>query len=107
VPLTEAARLHHRVIGKHGSSKVIMQPASEGTGIIAAAHARGVRSDGREQRAAQVHRSTNPYNVVRATLRRLEENELLPRRSRPNGGKSIEEITSWRASSIGRQEKFA
>src|SRR5260221_13543250 len=34
--------LHHAVIGKHGSSKVIMQPASEGTGIIAGGPIRAV-----------------------------------------------------------------
>src|SRR3979409_2213499 len=34
--------LHHAVIGRHGSSKVIMQPASEGTGIIAGGPMRAV-----------------------------------------------------------------
>ena len=47
--------LHHAVIGQHGAAKVFMQPASEGTGIIAGGPMRAdVRSDGRDKRACQV-----------------------------------------------------
>ncbi len=53
--------LHHATLGKHGSTKVFMQPASEGTGIIAGgADARGVRRRRRDQRARQVPRPDQP-----------------------------------------------
>src|SRR5207249_3475194 len=61
--------LQHAVIGKHGSSKVIMQPASEGTGIIAGGPMRAVfEVMGVTNVLAKCIGSTNPYNVVRATL---------------------------------------
>jgi len=48
--------LHHAVIGRHGAAKVYMQPASEGTGIIAGGAMRAVfRSRGCSQYSGQVH----------------------------------------------------
>ncbi len=74
--------LHHAVIGKHGSSKVIMLPASEGTGIIAGGPMRavfevmrGVRGDGRDQRARQVHRLDQSLQRGSRDARRSEEDE--------------------------------
>src|SRR6266536_3858396 len=65
--------LQHAVIGTHGSSKVIMQPASEGTGIIAGGPMRAVfEVVGVTNILAKCHGPTNPYNVVRATLNALE-----------------------------------
>src|SRR6266436_6436895 len=61
--------LHHAVIGKHGSSKVIMQPASEGTGIIAGGPMRAVfEVMGVTNVLAKCIGSTNPYNEIRVTL---------------------------------------
>src|SRR5215472_14858164 len=68
VPLKNGT-LQHAVIGRHGSSKVIMQPASEGTGIIAGGPMRAVfEVMGVTNVLAKCIGSTNPYNVVRATL---------------------------------------
>ena len=61
--------LHHSVMGNHGAARVFMQPASEGTGIIAGGPMRAVfEVMGVTNILAKCHGSTNPYNVVRATL---------------------------------------
>lgn len=65
--------LHHPVEGRHGSTKVYMQPASDGTGIIAGGPMRAVfEVVGVSNVLAKCHGSTNPYNIVRATLDGLQ-----------------------------------
>ncbi|WP_445083158.1 30S ribosomal protein S5 [Candidatus Nitrotoga sp. M5] len=65
--------LHHTVIGRHGAAKVYMQPASEGTGIIAGGAMRAVfEAVGVHNVLAKCIGSSNPYNVVRATLNGLQ-----------------------------------
>ena len=69
----KSGTLHHAVIGRHGATRVLMQPASEGTGIIAGGPMRAVfEVVGVTNILAKCHGSTNPYNVVRATLNALE-----------------------------------
>ena len=66
--------LQHAVMGRHGAAKVFMQPATEGTGIIAGGPMRAVFEVlGVTNVLAKCHGSTNPYNVVRATLNGLTE----------------------------------
>ena len=61
--------LHHAVEGRHGATKVFMQPAAEGTGIIAGGAMRAVfEVIGVQNILAKCHGSTNPYNLVRATI---------------------------------------
>ena len=61
--------LHHAVKGRHTGSKVYMQPASEGTGIIAGGAMRAVLEVvGVRNVLAKAYGSTNPINVVRATV---------------------------------------
>src|SRR5438552_3847934 len=87
-------KLQHAVIGKHGSSKVIMQPASQGTGIIAGGPMRAVFEVMVVTNVlAKCIGSTNPYNVVRATLDGLKRMNT-PAQIAAKRGKSIEEITS-------------
>ena len=84
--------LQHAVIGMHGASKVIMQPASEGTGIIAGGAMRAVFDVmGVHNVLAKIVGSTNPYNVVRATLNGLEAMNT-PSEIAAKRGKSVEEI---------------
>src|SRR5690606_21357980 len=65
--------LQHAVVGRHGASVVLMQPASEGTGIIAGGPMRAVfEVVGITNVLAKCIGSTNPYNVVRATLNGLK-----------------------------------
>jgi len=82
------------VIGQHGASRVLMQPASDGTGIIAGGPMRAVfEVMGVTNVLAKCLGSTNPYNVVRATLDGLRKMNT-PAEMAAKRGKSIEEITS-------------
>ena len=84
--------LHHTVIGKHGAAKVLMQPASEGTGIIAGGAMRAVfEAVGVRDVLAKCIGSSNPYNVVRATLSGLKAMNS-PAEIAAKRGKNIEEI---------------
>ncbi len=85
--------LHHKVIGRHGAARVYMQPASEGTGIIAGGPVRAVLEVmGVTNILSKCLGSTNPYNVVRATINGLTEMNT-PSAIAAKRGKSIEEIT--------------
>ncbi|MBH43944.1 MAG: 30S ribosomal protein S5 [Gammaproteobacteria bacterium] len=66
--------LHHAVTYRHGSAKVYMQPAGEGTGVIAGGAMRAVfEATGIHNVLAKSFGSTNPINVVKATIKGLEE----------------------------------
>ncbi len=91
IPLKNGT-LQHQVIGRHGASKVIMQPASEGTGIIAGGAMRAVfEVMGVHNVLCKCIGSTNPYNVVRATLNGLL-NQSTPSDIAAKRGKTVEEI---------------
>ncbi|MDA9689447.1 30S ribosomal protein S5, partial [Betaproteobacteria bacterium] len=60
------------VIGKHGASSVLISPAEQGTGIIAGGPMRAIfEVMGVSDVVAKSFGSTNPYNLVRATLNGL------------------------------------
>lgn len=83
---------HHAVIGRHGASRVLIQPASEGTGIIAGGAMRAVfEVMGVHNVLAKCLGSTNPYNVVRATLDGLEQ-MMTPSEIAAKRGKTVAEI---------------
>jgi small subunit ribosomal protein S5 len=91
IPLKNGT-LHHAVIGRHGASVVIMQPASDGTGIIAGGAMRAVfEVMGIHNVLAKCLGSTNPYNVVRATLNGLKSMNT-PSEIAAKRGKTVEEI---------------
>jgi small subunit ribosomal protein S5 len=84
--------LQHAVMGRHGASKVYMQPASEGTGIIAGGPVRAVLEVmGVANILAKCIGSTNPYNIVRATINGLTEMNT-PAEIAAKRGKSVEEL---------------
>jgi small subunit ribosomal protein S5 len=86
--------LQHAIVGRHGASKVIMQPASEGTGIIAGGPMRAVfEVMGVTNVLAKCLGSTNPYNVVRATLDGLKRMNT-PADIAAKRGKTVEELTA-------------
>ncbi|EEX94956.1 30S ribosomal protein S5 [Vibrio orientalis CIP 102891 = ATCC 33934] len=61
--------LHHPVKGRHSGSKVYMQPAAEGTGVIAGGAMRAVLEvAGVHNVLSKAYGSTNPINIVRATI---------------------------------------
>ena len=92
VPLKHGT-LQHEVIGHHGSSRVFMKPASDGTGIIAGGPMRAVfEVMGVQNVLAKCLGSTNPYNVVRATINGLTSMNT-PAQIAAKRGKTVEEIT--------------
>lgn len=83
--------IFHAVTGKHGAAKVFIQPASEGTGIIAGGAMRAVLElAGVQNVLAKCYGSTNPVNVVRATINALSSMES-PKTVASRRGKSSEE----------------
>jgi small subunit ribosomal protein S5 len=85
--------LHHTVFGQHGAARVMMSPAPKGTGIIAGGPMRAVfEVMGITNVLAKCFGSTNPYNVVRATLNGLQAMST-PAEIAARRGKKVEEIT--------------
>ena len=84
--------LQYPIKAKHGASKVYMQPASEGTGVIAGGAMRAILElAGVQNVLAKCYGSTNPVNVVRATFNGLRDMRS-PEDVAGKRGKSVEEI---------------
>ena len=84
--------LWYPVTEKSSATKVYMQPASEGTGIIAGGAMRAVLElVGVQNVLAKCYGSTNPVNVVRATVNALKSMES-PESVASRRGKTVEEI---------------
>ena len=85
--------LHYAIRGTHGATRVYMQPASDGTGVIAGGGMRAVlECAGVRNVLAKSYGSRNPINVVRATIKALgsirSPDDIAAKR-----GKTLEEIT--------------
>jgi small subunit ribosomal protein S5 len=84
--------LHFAMHGTHGATKVYMQPASDGTGVIAGGGMRAVlECAGVRNVLAKSYGSRNPINVVRATVNALA-NAKSPDDVAAKRGKTVEEI---------------
>ena len=93
VPLNDGT-LHYPVVAEFGAAKVYMQPASEGTGIIAGGPMRAVfEVVGVHNVLAKSNGSTNPINVIRATIEGLKQMSS-PEYIAAKRGKSVEEVVS-------------
>ena len=91
VPL-KGGTLHHSVVGKHGASTVMINPAQKGTGIIAGGPMRAIFEVlGVTDVVAKSLGSTNPYNMVRATLNGLRAMQT-PAEIANKRGLSVEQI---------------
>lgn len=85
--------LHHEVSIREGAARVVMRPASEGTGIIAGGAMRAVfEVAGVQDVLAKVIGSRNPINVVRATLKALRKIQD-PASVAAKRGKKVKDIT--------------
>ena len=86
------ATLHYAARGRHGTSRVYMQPAADGTGLIAGGGMRAVfECAGVRNVLAKSYGSRNPINVVRATVNALA-NARSPEDIAAKRGMSVEEI---------------
>ncbi|WP_343642433.1 30S ribosomal protein S5 [Roseateles sp.] len=84
--------IQHNVVGEHGAAHVIMAPAPAGTGVIAGGPMRAVfEVMGVTDIVTKSHGSTNPYNMVRATLDALKRCST-PSQVAAKRGKTVEEI---------------
>ena len=84
--------LQYPLKGRHGAAKVYMQPASEGTGVIAGGAMRAVfEAVGVHNVLAKCNGSRNPINLVRATIQGLSS-MYAPEDVAAKRGKTVEEI---------------
>ena len=95
IPLV-GGTIPHVIIGRHGAGNVLLRPASAGTGVIAGGAVRAVvEAAGIKDVLAKIIGTSNPHNVVHATmtaLMALESVEDVARRR----GKTVEEIVPAR-----------
>ena len=88
----DGTTIQYPIKARHGASKVYMQPASEGTGVIAGGAMRAVlEMAGVHNVLAKCYGSTNPVNVVRATINGLKAMKS-PDEIAAKRGKSVEDI---------------
>lgn len=86
--------IQHAAIGRHGATKVIMRPASDGTGVIAGGGMRAVfEVAGVQNVLAKSYGSRNPINIVRATVNALGDLHD-PHYIAAKRGKTLDEITA-------------
>ena len=96
VPLREGRTLHHDVFGRHGAGKVFLRAAPPGTGIIAGGPMRAVfETLGMQDVVAKSIGSSNPYNMVRATVDALKK-QASPRQIASKRGLKVQDIIGRR-----------
>ncbi|MEZ5916321.1 MAG: 30S ribosomal protein S5 [Parvularculaceae bacterium] len=92
IPLREGRTLHHDVAGRWGAGKVVLRSAPPGTGIIAGGPMRAVfETLGVQDVWRSRSGSSNPYNMVRATIDALQA-QTSPRSIAAKRGKKVSEI---------------
>ncbi len=92
IPLKESRTLHHDIEGRHGAGKVVMRTAPQGTGIIAGGPMRAVfEMLGVQDVVSKSIGSSNPYNMIRATVDGLQKMNS-PRAVAQRRGKKVADI---------------
>lgn len=104
VPLREGRTLHHDTHGRWGAGKVIMRSAPAGTGVIAGGPMRAVFDVlGIRDVVAKSTGSSNPYNMVRATVDALKR-QASPRQIASKRGLKVQDIIARRTDGSGNAE---
>ena len=84
----------HKIVGRYGSSRVLLKPAAPGTGIIAGAPVRAVMEQvGVNNILTKRYGSSNPMNIVRATINALENLQDAVKIANKRGIKIIDVFT--------------
>ena len=92
VPLREGRTLHHDINGRYGAGRVVLRAAPAGTGIIAGGPMRAIfEALGVHDVVAKSIGTSNPYNMIRATIDGLKS-ETSPRQVAARRGKKVAEI---------------
>jgi small subunit ribosomal protein S5 len=92
VPMREGRTLHHDVTGHFGAGKVVLRAAPAGTGVIAGGAQRAIfEAIGIQDVVAKSVGSTNPHNLIKATLAALQSIQS-PRAVAQRRGKKVAEL---------------
>jgi len=92
IPLREGRTIHHDIFGKDGAGKIKLRAAPKGTGIIAGGPVRAVCEVlGIKDIVAKSMGTSNPHNVIRATMKAL---------SKQNSPKHISNIRNKKISEV-------
>jgi small subunit ribosomal protein S5 len=101
IPLREGRTLHHDGAGRWGAGKVYMRSAPAGTGVIAGGPMRAVFDVlGIKDVVAKSTGSSNPYNMVRATIDALKR-QASPRQIASKRGLKVQDIVGRRSDGAG------
>jgi small subunit ribosomal protein S5 len=105
IPLREGRTLHHDIVGCFGAGQVVLRSAAPGTGIIAGGPMRAIfEALGMQDIVAKSVGTSNPHNMIKATLAALQQSGS-PRHVAARRGKKVNEIIGKKADAADKEKK--